>query len=582
MAEADLSGKTLIGKYRIEGRIGQGGMGSVWAAVHARTGRKVAIKFLDERFRSNPNVVERFSREARAASAIRHPGIVEVLDIDHSEDGVPFLVMERLTGETLADRLERRTRLSQAETLDVVRQLLEGLDAAHAHGVVHRDLKPDNIFLVPRAGGGEAVKILDFGISQKDDERVSHLTVEGSVLGTPHYMAPEQALGTTHIDGRADVYALGVVMYECLTGDVPYDAPNYNRLIQVILNETPPPPSTRGVQVDPSIERVLSWALEKKPEARPQSARAMLDELLRIQRGDSSGVAASRSSDAGASRSSGAGASGSSDAGASGSSGSQPSFADLKLDIPATGRSVRPHRGSSSFPVPTVHPAPSRSQVALEDEPESTDSLELDESALAPARRVPSRLRTDGHPSVVSSAPPASSPRMHSSAGRYSTPGMHSSAGLQTSPGAHSSAGTTGAFAAGDELPSRRKRAVWIAVGVLMIGVSLFASRGLWWPAPPEMTEVSPRVDPRPETPPDRVVPDDGTVLIEVEGLPVGAELRLDGLPAGDPPLRMRRGRATHRLEISAPGYETRSIEFEADGDHRLVGSLRPQIGITQ
>ncbi|MDQ3035883.1 MAG: serine/threonine protein kinase, partial [Myxococcota bacterium] len=275
----ELAGRTLLGKYRIEGLLGQGGMGSVWKGAHLVTGRKVAIKVLDDRFLTNVNVVQRFGREARAASAIQHEGIVEVLDLDQTEEGHPFLVMEFLDGESLSARIERRGRLSQEEVVRFGTMLLEALEAAHQHGVVHRDLKPDNIYLVPAGRRGEIVKILDFGISSKDDETSAKLTMTGSVLGTPHYMSPEQAMGDTSLDRRVDIYGAGVVLYECLVGDVPFDAPNYNKLLRVILDDVPVPPSKRGAIVDRALEEVVLSAIAKDREQRPQTARALLERI---------------------------------------------------------------------------------------------------------------------------------------------------------------------------------------------------------------------------------------------------------------------------------------------------------------
>jgi serine/threonine-protein kinase len=283
----DLSGQTLRGKYKIEGLLGSGGMGSVWKGTHVITRRKVAIKVLDERFLSQPVVLERFGREARAASAIQHGGIVEVLDLDQTEEGVPFLVMEFLEGESLSQRVERKGRLSQEETLQIGVQILEALAAAHRHGVIHRDLKPDNIFLVPAGGRGDRVKILDFGISHKEDEAHAKLTVTGSVLGTPHYMSPEQAMGEAELDRRVDIYAVGVVLYECLVGQVPFDAPNYNKLLRVILDEEPVPPSRRGAVVDPEFERIVLSAMAKQREKRPQTAEEMLERLRALLEGKS-------------------------------------------------------------------------------------------------------------------------------------------------------------------------------------------------------------------------------------------------------------------------------------------------------
>ncbi|MCA9601696.1 MAG: serine/threonine protein kinase [Myxococcales bacterium] len=275
----DLKGVTLLGKYELERPLGEGGMGTVWLGKHKLMGRQVAIKLLDDALLNHSEVVQRFGREARAASAIQHPGIVEVLDLDQTPEGRPFLVMEFLQGEPLSSRIEKRGRLSPEEAAMFMGQLLEALDAAHAHGVVHRDLKPDNIFLVPRGRGGESVKILDFGISHKSDERVSKLTVQGTVLGTPHYMAPEQARGDAAVDGRTDIYAAGVVFYECVVGTVPFDAPNYNALLHMILTDEPESPSDRGVAILPRLERVIMRAMSKRREDRPQTAGGMLAEI---------------------------------------------------------------------------------------------------------------------------------------------------------------------------------------------------------------------------------------------------------------------------------------------------------------
>ncbi len=277
----DLSGRTLLSKYRIERMLGQGGMGSVWQGVHTLTGRKIAIKMLDDRFLSNLNVVQRFGREARAASAIHHEGIVEVLDLDQTEEGKPFLVMEYLEGELLSRRIDRRGKLAQDELAHMGSLLLDALHAAHQSGVVHRDLKPDNIFLVPGGRRGELVKILDFGISSKDDETQAKLTVTGSVLGTPHYMSPEQAMGDTHLDRRVDVYGAAVVLYECCVGDVPYDGANYNKLLRVILDEEPVPPRKRGADVSEAIEHVILKGMAKKRDSRYATAlefKAALDD----------------------------------------------------------------------------------------------------------------------------------------------------------------------------------------------------------------------------------------------------------------------------------------------------------------
>jgi serine/threonine protein kinase len=281
----DFAGRTLVGKYRIEKMLGQGGMGSVWRGTHSITGRKIAVKILDEKFLSNANVVQRFGREARAASSIAHEGIVEVLDLDQTEEGIPFLVMEFLEGESLAHRIDYGARMTEEQVLSLGTQLLDALHAAHESGVVHRDLKPDNIYVIPGARG-ERIKILDFGISWKDDEQDAKLTVTGSVLGTPHYMSPEQAMGDTDTDRRVDIYAAGVVLYECVVGSVPFEGANYNKLLRIILDNEPTPPSKRGAKISPAVEAVILKALSKRKEDRPSTAAEMRQMILRASRGE--------------------------------------------------------------------------------------------------------------------------------------------------------------------------------------------------------------------------------------------------------------------------------------------------------
>jgi tRNA A-37 threonylcarbamoyl transferase component Bud32 len=295
----DRSGQTLLDKYLLSRRIGKGGMGEVWEAEHALTGRRVAVKILGHAHLGNAKIVARFGREARAASAVHHPGIVEILDQDVTPAGEPFLVMEFLEGESLGERIKRKGKLGEEELVAIAVPLLDALHVAHLAGVVHRDLKPDNVFVVPRERGREQVKILDFGISRKADELSHHLTQEGSVLGTPHYMSPEQARGEVDVDGRADVYAMGVLLYEAATGHVPFDAKNYNALLQRILGEAPASPRSRGAEIGPALERVILSALAKSRAARPQGADALRDALREAAREDAAeallGAAGARS-----------------------------------------------------------------------------------------------------------------------------------------------------------------------------------------------------------------------------------------------------------------------------------------------
>lgn len=276
----DRTGQSLLGKYELTRMLGKGGMGEVWEGEHSLTGRRVAVKILADNYLQNKKVVARFGREARAASSVHHDGIVEILDQDRTPDGVPFLVMEFLEGESVGERIRKRGKLPQDDALAIMLPLLDALDAAHQAGIIHRDLKPDNVFILPGARGEERIKILDFGISQKSDEIEHRLTQEGSVLGTPHYMSPEQAKGEAGIDARVDVYAAGVMFYECIVGDVPFDAGNYNALLQIILGQPPPSPRSRGADISPAVEQVLLASMDKDRKRRPPSARAFHDLLL--------------------------------------------------------------------------------------------------------------------------------------------------------------------------------------------------------------------------------------------------------------------------------------------------------------
>ena len=229
----DLIGQTL-GNYQITSVIGEGGMGTVYLGEHRTLRRKAAVKVLKRQFAADANMVKRFVEEARAASAVAHPNIVDIHDVGTLVDGLPFMLMEYLAGESLGRRLARVGRLSPSEARSIVIQASSALEAVHDRGVVHRDLKPDNLFLVPDSlvPGGERVKVLDFGVAKLrgDLSGGGVQTRSGTLLGTPHYMSPEQCRGLNDlIDSRTDIYALGVILYEMLCGETPFQAPSVRR-----------------------------------------------------------------------------------------------------------------------------------------------------------------------------------------------------------------------------------------------------------------------------------------------------------------------------------------------------------------
>ncbi|MGC4094413.1 MAG: serine/threonine-protein kinase [Polyangiaceae bacterium] len=276
-------GDLIDDKYRIVRLLGEGGMGAVYEGENTRISRRVAIKVLHAEVAGNADAVARFEREAQAAGRIGSEHIVEVLDLGSLPSGARYLVMEFMDGDSLNHRIKSRGRLSAQELYPIVCQLLEALSAAHGAGIVHRDLKPDNVFLLNnRRGSKDFVKLLDFGISKFSDlSNTFSMTRTGAVMGTPYYMAPEQAKGTRELDQRVDLYAVGVVLYEGLTGKVPFDAETFNELLFKIVLETPRPIEEVAPGSDPNLCAIVRRAMAREPAQRFQSAaefRAALDQ----------------------------------------------------------------------------------------------------------------------------------------------------------------------------------------------------------------------------------------------------------------------------------------------------------------
>jgi len=272
-----------LGNYHVVSQIGEGGMGVVYLARHVTLGRNAAVKVLRPELTANREIAARFFNEARAATAVRHAGIIEVFDFGFLEDRSAYIIMEFLEGESLAARI-RRGPLSISTALIVVRAIARALQAAHEHSIVHRDLKPDNVFLVPDADlpGGERIKLLDFGIAKLASVGETTHTRTGAVMGTPTYMAPEQCRGAGSVDHRADLYALGCVAYEMVCGTPPFVAEGVGDLIASHLHFQPEPLRTRRLDVPVEVEALVLRLLQKDPQARPQSAGDVVQAIDRL------------------------------------------------------------------------------------------------------------------------------------------------------------------------------------------------------------------------------------------------------------------------------------------------------------
>ncbi len=285
VGQRNLMGQVVGGKYRILDRIGEGGMGEVYKVEHVALGKPLAMKILHRDLSVHEQAVLRFEREAKAASQLVHPHIILVSDFGVAADGSLYIVMEFLEGRDLFDELKEVRYMNAKRTVDIMRQVCSGLAEAHRHGVIHRDLKPETIFLAQGREYPDFVKILDFGIAKVlepgPDERT--LTASGTVFGTPEYLSPEQAAGG-EIDHRADLYSLGIIMYRMVTGRLPFVGGNKSGLIQRQLYEMPVPFSERRMpqQVPPSLEKVIFKLLAKDPDDRYQDALQLKEALERV------------------------------------------------------------------------------------------------------------------------------------------------------------------------------------------------------------------------------------------------------------------------------------------------------------
>ncbi|MFO0756684.1 MAG: protein kinase [Byssovorax sp.] len=279
---AIVAGRTLNDRYRLVRPVGQGSQASVWVAEHLALSTNVAVKLIDPELAKKESARERFRREATAAAQLRSAHVVQILD--HGIDGTqPFIVMELLDGEDLFERLAHRNRLTLRETSKIVTQVARALTRAHAAGIVHRDLKPENVFLVPNEDD-EVVKVLDFGVAKISNQGRTAMkaTGMGTLIGTPHYMSPEQVKGIAEVDYRADLWALGVIAFQCLTGELPFDSEGVGDLLIKISIGDIPVPSKVYAGLPPAFDAWFARACERDPAKRFQSAREMALALANV------------------------------------------------------------------------------------------------------------------------------------------------------------------------------------------------------------------------------------------------------------------------------------------------------------
>ena len=552
-------GTVLGGKYRIVRQIGSGGMGRVFEAIHEQTERAVAVKVLSAEAAQQPDTLVRFDREARAAGRIGHDNICEVVDVGFAEGNVPFLVMPLLRGLPLSGAIRQVGQLPLKRCIDITAQILAALAAAHAAGVVHRDLKPDNVFLVRMGDRDDFVKVLDFGISKMIGEHRpdATLTQTGTILGTPFYMSPEQARGLKDLDVRIDVYAMGAILYQMLTGKPPFDGESYNQLLSAILLDDFPKPNVLRPDVPPAVEEVVLRATEKDRERRYRDAGEMRQALLAAVTGTSlrpfDMQATTISSETLPSTPTGGSAPGT----PLPSSGSAPTPAPVAPSGSAAPRSGdRTRTPTTPLPAPAAAPADSSGMPAALSASRGGPPVVLTQTGagVAPSRVL---VYTLAAIAIIAAAALAILlvGRAEREAGEKSAAGNAEKTSATDLVAAASPApGPDGGGPAG-AVPS-------LPPPVVDAGTTMADAEALQSAA-----------DGSNDAPADSAV---AMVKIALAGLPPGAVIRADGEPRTGPVLDVPRGERTVKIEVAARGFFPWSKDVSAAADATIPVVMRP------
>ncbi len=531
-----LVGTTILGRYAIDGVLGDGGMGVVYRAADINTRTPYAVKVLRAEYSAEEDLVLRFEQEAKAAASVRNPHIVEIYDWGSLPDNSRFFVMEYLEGQSLGDLMaespkpkghDRREPLSEEFTLHIAMQIAEGLGVAHAIGVVHRDIKPDNFHIIRTRDEPYFVKILDFGIAKVQNSKAAR-TRTGSVFGTPHYMSPEQASGERDMDATTDIYGLGVLMYEMVVGRIPFDADNLMGILTAHLYHTPLPPRTfENVAISAGFEAVILKCMAKSREARYASMELLYDDLSRCRSGDEPSALADQECHT-------------------------ARFDRANFPEESTAELTRPEMPSSPRARSSLPPSP---PIRIDDDLEPPDAMA--KTVLSPSMMPPSPAR------AVVSAP--TTPPLGSSSGAFSSnpiqftePGR-SPTSFDTPPGVSLSHPLRDASS-----PSRPRVALWLGVvgsGMLLGAGAFLALSGDSRPpipvvAPPVVAlptrptpPVSHALAPGPTAPFPEAIPrlDGGVGAAVVPSTPGRVE------PSPQPLIRGRRRETDHR-DRAVPG----------------------------